>query len=319
MRKTFIVLFLMLFAFVGTSFTQTVKTEVYGNYGYGLDSAKFSGDLKKGESSFNVKDVFLGVDYGLTDNFSAGANLRYDGTKVNLYTADISYFTNISTDLDLEVSLGQTESYWYSYTNKIWNNYAIDNVISDKFGFVDRTKIGVSGKLVNKNVIGAVEISNGVNNRNKSYAFNLVLIPIENLKLAGIYNYRNLEDTLNASVFGGSAVYEFKTKKIGSFKFYGEYLQFKNIDKTVSDKQQAFTLFGEYGFNESPFSIVARYDRYFYGDNNAPAYQYAVLGLNYTPNSMYKFGLNLRNVYDFNYVGDTKSHNEVYFTAGFNF
>lgn len=319
MRKMFIVLLLMMFTLVGTSFSQTVKTEVYGNYGYGLDSSKFTTDLKKGESTFKVKDVFLGVDYGLTDNFSANANLRYDGNTVNLYTADISYFTKVSNDLNLEVSLGQSESYWYSYTNKIWNNYAIDNVLSNKFNFTERTDVGVKGKLTSKNVIGGVEISNGINNRNKSYAFNVVLIPIENLQFAGIYNYRNLEDTLNASVYGGSALYKFNTKKSGNFKFYGEYLQFKNIDKVDANKTQAFTVFGEYGFNESPFSIIARYDRLFAGENDAPQAQYTLAGINYSPNKMYKFGLNLRNVYNFMYVGETKSHNEIYFTAGFNF
>lgn len=325
MKKTIIAIFLMLLTFTGVTFSQVITSEVYTNYGYGFDSAVASSDLNKGQSSFNIKDVFIGATYGFSDNFASSATMRYDGNKLDLYTAGITYSTKLSTDLNLELSLGKLESYWYNYTNMIWDNYAIDNVISNKFNIINRTGTGVIGKLVNKNVTGVVEINNGTNNRNKSYAFNIILSPIDNFKIGGIYNYKNCDSLANINTFGVNALYQLNTKKMGTFKLYGEYLNSTPVDTLVVKaenkpiKLQAFSLFGEYYFNESPFSIVVKYDKLFSGENSIPTAQYILGGINYSPNFVYKFGLNWRNTYYYNQVSENKSHNEIYFTAGFTF
>lgn len=323
MKKTVIMLCLMLISFVGTTFSQTISTKIYTNYGYGFDKPILNTDLDKNESSFNIKDVFLGANYNIDEKFSAAADIRYDGKlkSINLYTANISYHNNISTDLNIEVSLGQFENYWYSYTNNIWNNYAIDNVLSDKFNLINRTGVGLMGKLINKNVTGVVQIDNGKNNKNKSYAFNVILSPFDNFKIGGIYNYKNTDTLSNINVFGVNATYQINTKKMGSLKLYGEYLNCAPADTAVSfnNKQQAFSFFGEYYFNESPFSIIAKYDKIFNGENTEPYAQYIIGGINYTPTPLYKFGLNWRNLYYYNSTTENKSHNEIYFTAGFTF
>jgi hypothetical protein len=313
---TLLVVFILLLT--NFSFGQTIKTDVYTNYGYGIDDTLKMG-LQKGESKFAVKDVFLGVKYG-TDNFSANAKLRYNPTiNLGLYTASINYKNSVSKDLDLNLSLGQTESFWYNYTTRLFNNYAIDNVISEKFGFVDRTKVGLIAQLVNKNIIGTFEVSNGINNKNKNINLSAVVLPTENLQIAGFYNNMKSTDSLtNNNIYGGSIFYKFATKKSGTFKLYGEYNQLTNSTDSLA-KRQAFSLFTEYFFNESPFSILAKYDRGFVGPNNAPVVQYLIVGINYTPNNLYKFGLNWRNAYQFNASANNTSYNEVYFTAGFSF
>ncbi len=320
MRKLIIGLVLTMFLFVGTTFSQTVNTEVYGNYGYGIDSVlSTKGDFAKGESKFNVKDVFLGVDYSLTDNFTSGAKLRYnsDSDKVNLYTADISYFNNVSKDLDLTLSLGKTETFWYSYTNKLWNNYAIDNVISDKFKLTERTEVGLKATLVNKNIVGSFEVGNGVNNKNKAFKLSTVVIPFDNFKIGAFFNNDKFNnDTMDFSynTYGGNVFYKLTTKKSGTINFYGEYIQLApNIE--YGKKIEGFTLHSEYFFNESPFSLLVRFDNY--NDLNSKSHeQYLTGGVNYSPNTKYKFGLNWRN---FKNLTVAQSHNEVYFTAGFNF
>lgn len=313
--KRITMLLAVLFMFIATStFTQTIKTEVYTNAGYGIDTLFTSGSLSKNESKLNVKDVFLGVDYSFTDNFSANTNIRYNGydEKLSLYTASINYMTNVSKDLDAKLSLGKTESFWYNYTNELWNNYAIDNVISEKFGFFDRTKIGFNALLINKNITGAVEISNGSDNKNKSYSFNVFVTPLDNFKIGAFYNYRNLDSITNGNSFGGNIYYKLITKKSGNFKIYGEYISYKNINDDLNlSKKEAQTLFGEYEFNNSPFSLLARFDNYY---NQTSHQQYITGGVNYSPNGLYKFGLNWRN---FNDLKISKSHNEVYFTASF--
>lgn len=315
MKRFTTMFFAIIFMLVAaTTFSQTVNTQVYTNYGYGIDSVlSTKGEFAKSESKFNIKDVFIGADYIYDANFSAGAKLRYNGSneKLSLYTASINYATNVSKDLDLNLSLGQNESFWYSYTNGIWNNYAIDNVLSEKFQLVDRTQTGLRATLINKNITGSFEISNGINNKNKAFKFSAVVTPVENLKIGAFYNNYKA-DTLvggfNANVFGGNAFYKLTTKKSGSFNLYGEYIQKDSI------KTEAMTFYGEYFFNDSPFSLLARFDRLYVA--NVPQEQYITGGVNYSPNEQYKFGLNWRN---FNNLKISQKHNEVYFTAGFNF
>lgn len=310
--KKLVAMLVILFMFITTfTFSQTIKTEVYTNAIYGVDTLWNAGTNGKGESTFNLKDVFLGVDYGFTENFSANVTLRYNNDKVDIYTASIKYQTTISKDLDLNLSLGRTESFWYGYTNALWGNYSVDNVLSHKFGFVDRTKTGVTAVLVNKNVLGALEISNDkVNNKNKALGFSIVLLPVDNLKIGGFFNtYKELNIVNNS--YGGSIFYKLNTKNIGSINLYGE-VDFKKSVEDFPVKAEAFSLWGEYFFKESPFSVLVKFDNYLaYGITQE---QSLLGGINYSPTKSYKFGLNWHN---YNNLKMSKSHNELGFTASF--
>lgn len=217
--------------------------------------------------------------------------------------------------MDLNLALGRTESFWYNYTNSLWNNYAIDNVLSEKFNFVDRTKNGLVATLVNKKVTGSLEISNGINGKNN---FSAVVSPIENLKIGGFFNnYKNSDTVTNSNVFGGSLFYKFITKKSGSINLYAEYIQLTSDSLKL---KEGYTVFGEYFLNDSPFSLLAKFDNFIqFGSYQA---QFITGGINYSPNTKFKFGINWRNSsYSLpfaNIVTTTKSHNEIDFTAGFN-
>ena len=96
-----------------------------------------------------------------------------------------------------------------------------------------------------------------------------------------------------------------------------EYLEQNNKVVIVDGfKTEAFALYGEYFFNESPFSILASFDNLSY--KNIHATQYIIAGINYTPNPMFKFGLNWRNAKSFA-ITPNPTHDDIFFTGTVSF
>ena len=166
----------------------------------------------------------------------------------------------------------------------MWGNYFINEPVLDRFDVRNTTLEGVQVSFINEKVSGTVELfdANTIIKGSKQLSVNLFLTPIKNLKVAGFYTQVPDSNT----IYGVNAYYLFNLKKVGDFKVSAEY--------DNAEIAEMYSIYSEYMFSDSPFSLLVRYDNY--RVDNSLNNTYWLGGLNYTPNDNLKLGLNWSSV-----------------------
>jgi hypothetical protein len=149
-----------------------------------------------------VKEVYFNVNSKVTEKIDANASIWYNGSTLDLYTANLKYTASFSKS-KLSFKLGAFENDYYVLASSLWKNNFLSSTLSKSY--FSKTGTGLEVKASSKYFDLAVSTLGTVNHdtldlKANKFLANLTVRPTENLTFGGyFYTVGNVDSNTNFS------------------------------------------------------------------------------------------------------------------------